>query len=114
MNEIMEIKKAMDTIKSTINATFDRLILTLDEKETTDLPSEYVYPLNADTNIFIGKKPTAVLFGEERVDVKSWREVYTVIMRRCYQDEKCREMLMWLRGKAAGKVRVFIAITRTV
>ena len=109
MNEIMEIKKTRDTIKSTVNAAFDRLILTFDGEEATDLPTEYVYPLNSNTNIFIGKKPVAVLFGYERIDVKTWREVYEVVLKRYNQDEKHHESLMYLRNKIAGKCRVFLS-----
>jgi putative transposon-encoded protein len=109
MNEIMEIKKASETIKGTINATFERLIQTLGDEEATDLPREYVYPLNSDTNIFIGKKPSTVLFGEERIDVKTWREVYGVILKRCNQDEKHHESLLYLRNKVSGKCRVFLS-----
>jgi hypothetical protein len=70
---------------------------------------EYIYPLTATPYIFVGKKPSAVLFGDERVDVKSWREVYTVILKRCNEDPVYHEALMYLRDKTAGKVRVFLS-----
>ncbi len=71
--------------------------------------SEYVYPLSVPPHIFIGKKPAAVLFGEERVEVKTWTQVYAAVIGRCNQDPAGHEMLMYLRNKAAGKVRVFIS-----
>ncbi len=70
---------------------------------------EYVYPLTVAPHIFIGKKPAAVLFGEERVEVKSWRQVYSAIIGRCNQDPTGHEMLMYLRDKAGGKVRMFLS-----
>ena len=60
-------------------------------------------------HIFIGKKPAAVLFGEERVEVKTWSQVYAAVIGRCNQDPAGHERLMYLRNKAAGKVRVFIS-----
>ena len=70
---------------------------------------EYTYPLSVPTYLFVGRKPAAVTFGEERIDVKSWREVYTVILTRCNQDPKHHETLMYLRDKVAGKRRVFLS-----
>jgi len=50
-----------------------------------------------------------VLFGEERVSVKSWREVYKVVLGRCNENPEHHERLMYLRNKTAGKVRVFLS-----
>jgi hypothetical protein len=71
--------------------------------------SERVYPLGYPPYIFVGKKPVAVLFGEERVEVKSWRQVYAAVLARCNQDPACHERLLYLRNKAAGKVREFLS-----
>ena len=73
--------------------------------------TELVYSLTAAPYQFVGKKPAAVLFGAERVEVKTWRQVYAVIIGRCNQDPACHERLMYLRNKAAGKVRVFLSDT---
>jgi len=73
------------------------------------IDTEYTYPLTVPFYLFIGKKPAAVLFGDERVNVKSWREVYAAIIKRCNDDPKCHERLLYLRNKAAGKVRVFLS-----
>jgi hypothetical protein len=56
---------------------------------------------------FVGTKPVAVLFGEERVDVKSWREVVGVILTRC--NAARGDALMYLRNKVSGKVRMILA-----
>ena len=109
MNDIAEIKKALEAVKGSINTAFDSLLLSLSGEETTGLQAEYVYPLTTTPRYFIGTKPAAVLFGEERVDVKSWREVYTAVLKRCNDDPKSHEMLMYLRNKTAGKVRVFLS-----
>jgi hypothetical protein len=53
---------------------------------------ELIYPLRINTSLFVGKKPSAVLFGGERVDVKTWRQVVGVILTRC--DSEHHERLM--------------------
>jgi len=109
MNEITEIKKAIETLKSTINATFDRLIQTLDGEETADLTAEYTYPFTANTHIFIGKKPAAVLFGEERVEANNWRKVFAAIISKCNADAQCHENLLYLRDKVIGRDRILFS-----
>ena len=110
MNELQEIKKALDAVISMMDATFDRLLLTLEGKEVPDLPpTEYVYPFTVDTNIFIGKKPVAVLFGEERVEADNWRKVFAAIMSRCNADPQYHDNLLYLRDKVAGRDRVLLS-----
>jgi len=70
---------------------------------------EHTYPLTVTPYLFVGKKPTAVLFGDERIEVKSWREVYTRILKRCNDNPENHERLMYLRNKTAGKVRGFLS-----
>jgi len=70
---------------------------------------ERVLPLTTIPYLFIGKKPAAVLFGEERVPVKSWRGVYTAILKRCNENPTHHETLMYLRGKVMGRERTFLA-----
>ncbi|MDR0301744.1 MAG: hypothetical protein LBI04_05450 [Treponema sp.] len=70
---------------------------------------EYIIPLTAPTYLFVGEKPVTVLFEEERVNVKSWREVYSVILKRCNDNPEHHEKLMYLRNKVAGKVRIFLS-----
>ena len=109
MNEIIEIKKAWEATVCAVNTAFDRLLLNLDEGETADLPTEDVYPLTANTNIFIGQKPIAVLFDEERVEANNWRKVFAAIMARCNADPECHDNLMYLRDKVAGRDRVLLS-----
>ena len=63
----------------------------------------------APAYLFIRKKPTAVLFGDERVSVKKWTDVYRLIYGRVNQNHQAHEDLMYLRNKVAGRVRVFIS-----
>ena len=70
---------------------------------------ERTIPLTVNPHIFIGKKPAAVLFGEERVDAPTWKKVYAAILTRCNENPRHHETLMYLRGRAAGKCRVFLS-----
>ena len=70
---------------------------------------ERIYPLTSPTYLFVGTKPAAVLFGDERIEVKTWRQVYAVIIGRCNENPQYHEKLMYLRNKAAGKVRLFLS-----
>jgi hypothetical protein len=69
----------------------------------------HIYSLTSSSYLFVGRKVAAVLFGEERVEVKTWRGVYTEVLKRCNADPKGHEGLMYLRNKAAGRVRVFLS-----
>jgi hypothetical protein len=80
------------------------------ESEGGGMKNEHEYSLkHANPHYFIGTKPAAVLFGEERVDVRFWSNVYKAIYERVNQDPQAHEDLMYLRNKVAGKVRVFIS-----
>jgi len=69
--------------------------------------NEQTCSLYTPPHYFVGTKPTAVIFGEERIDVKTWREVAYVILKRC--NEEHGDRLMYLRNKVSGKVRMIFA-----
>ena len=71
--------------------------------------NEWIVPLTTKPYIFVRRKPLAVIFGDERVAVKSWREVFTVILSRCNQDSRHHQTLMDLRGRLAGQQRVYLS-----
>ena len=70
---------------------------------------EWSLPLTSPPYLFVGRKPVAVLFGDEHTPVKSWREVYHAILIRCIENPKHRKTLMDLRERIAGKCRVLIS-----
>jgi hypothetical protein len=70
---------------------------------------ELIYPLSFPPHIFVGTKPAAVLFGEERVEVRSWRQVVGIILTQCLGNPEQRERLMNLRDKVHGKVRTIVS-----
>ena len=111
VNVVAELEKVRNSISETIITSFDRIIEGLENPSSYKEPADYELKisLSADPSIFIGRKPAAVLFGEEHIGVKSWRDVYRVILTRCNEDPQCHENLMYLRNKTAGKVRVFLS-----
>jgi len=113
MNIIEELEKVRQSLSETVIAACDRLVEELEnpspESESKIIETPLTISLSTDPYIFIGKKPAAVLFDEERVETKSWRDVYKVVLTRCNENPKCHDMLMYLRGKTAGKSRIFLA-----
>jgi len=70
---------------------------------------EQNYPITTNPALFVRKKAVAVMFGDERINVKSWRGVYKEVITRCYESPENHKMLMWLRDKTGGKIRTFIS-----
>jgi hypothetical protein len=68
---------------------------------------EPIYPFAADAYLFVGQKPIAVIFPDERIAVKSWRQVFAVVLSRCNQ--QCHDRLMLLRNKVAGRNRLLLS-----
>ncbi|MCI9047277.1 MAG: hypothetical protein HFG71_08385 [Hungatella sp.] len=70
---------------------------------------ESIYPLNAGTGIYKGKRPTGVIFpGERRVESPTWKRVMEEILKDCCKDVGKRQGLMDLRGKVLGRNRVLV------
>jgi len=114
MNAIQELQNIRSEIMLKVDAAFTELIRKLESD--SDISErrwagnyETVYPLTANPAIFKGKKPTAVIFGEERVDVGKWKTVIEEIMKRCDADSEKHVSLMNLRGKISGRERVILA-----
>lgn len=114
MNIIQEIQNIRGDIMLKVDTAFAELIRkmenesNLSERQWTG-DYETVYPITANPAIFKGKKPTAVIFGEERVDVGKWKTVIEEMMKRCNADPEKHVALMNLRGKVSGRERVILA-----
>ena len=109
---LLELEKAREQLLNIVNTNIDTLIARIksgEEIEISSEPYEITYPLSAEPYLFKGMKPTAILFGEERVAVKNWRVVCTEIMQRCIADPDRHADLLYLRNKIAGKVRVILS-----
>jgi len=108
---LLELKKVREDLFNLVNTTIGTLITRLESGEDIEngLSFETVYPLSITPSLFKGTKPTAVIFGEERVEVKTWRTVCFEIMQRCISDPDKHADLLYLRNKIAGRTRVILS-----
>ena len=72
-------------------------------------PPKKIYRLCALPVTLKGTKPTAVFFGAEKAEVKTWRAVYTAVLRRCAAGSDKLAALMELRNKISGRRRVILS-----
>ncbi len=80
----------------------------VNEKEISRV-YESLYPLNAGTGIFKGKKPIAVIFADgARVSTPTWKKLSEEVLCHCNADPSKHKALMDLRGKLLGRDRVFL------
>ena len=101
-------EKMLDVVNNRINDLITR-IKSGESLEDDISPVETVYPLSAAPSLFKNTKPTAVYFGEEVVPVKTWFNVYTLILRRCAEDQERREAFLYLCNKILGRKRVILS-----
>ena len=111
---IAEIEQTRHYIISLVNTRFDWIVARLESQENVSAgyeaaAHEYTLPITTNPVVFIGKKPIAVIFANERIHAKSWREVLNAVLEHCCQDPVYHGRLMDLRGKAAGKLRMFLS-----
>ena len=116
MNTIQELQKLKEELIWEIDERIKRIIEQLENED--QLPAqekpdaqdyEIIYPLNAGTGVFKGKRPTAILFSENRrVKTPTWKSVATELLMDCCSDAKKCQALMDLRGKVQGRNRVLL------
>jgi hypothetical protein len=109
---LRELEEARERLIAQVISRMDALrdrILSGEEVDVSDVGYETLWPLSTMPEMFKGRKPTAILFDEERVPVKKWREVYTLVLKRCAADEAGHAALMYLRNKIHGRSRTFLS-----
>ena len=109
---LAELENVREKMLGAVNSRIDDLIMKIESGEPLDDDSsaaETVYPLSITPALFKGTKPDAVFFGEEKVPVKTWFNVYTVILRRCAEDYEKRDALRYLCNKILGRKRVILS-----
>ena len=110
MNIILEVKAAQAYLVKEVNKTFEELIKTLQSTEEIGKKEyETVYPLTTDPAIFKGKKPTGVLFDENRIIAHTWKNVFKILILQCNSDTKRHKELMELRNKILGRERIILS-----
>lgn len=115
MDTIQELQNFRTQLIQQINVQFDDLIQKIrTEQDTTEsVPDirnyESVYPLTTATAVFKGKKPTGVIFSDQtREDVSTWKRAVKVVLKKCNSDGAKHRKLLELRGKVAGRNRIFL------
>ena len=119
MDTIQELQNFRTQLIQEINVAFDTMIQNLRTEQTSidfaneNREYETLYPLSVGSGIFKGKKPTGVKFPDgTRVDVPTWKKVVEVILQQCNKEPANHSKLMALRGKLAGRDRVFLGKER--
>ena len=109
---LAELENVREKMLDVVNNRIDDLINRIESGEPfdgDDTPVETVFPLSAAPSYFKGTKPTAVFFGDEKTAVKTWFNVYTLILQRCAEDQKKREAFLYLCNKIMGRKRVILS-----
>jgi hypothetical protein len=114
MDIMQEIQNSQSEIMHKIDSVFAALIQKLENGEVTGenisaQSYETTYPIMINPAIFKGKKPTALIFGDEQVELRTWKMVAEEILKRCNNDPEKHVALMNLRGRLSGRERVFLA-----
>ena len=115
MNIIGEIEKTRNRLINEINREMDLLIERTkahsgaDEGVFVEKSFESIYPLTDNPAFFKGKKPTAVIIDNKRVEVHTWRKVVQAIMQDCISDKRRKAIVFSMCGKIAGNKRVILS-----
>ena len=98
---LLELNALQQYLLGTVNTAIDALIARLSsgsDEPGDEFPTETVYPLYTTPTLFKGTKPTTVIFGDERVMVRTWRAVYDPYRSRG-PFLVCGIKQYWLKGK---------------
>lgn len=115
MDTIQELQVFRAQLIQEIDSKFEQMIQKLraeadsESSGDTDQTYESIYPLNAGTGIFKGKRPTGIIFANGvRVDVPTWKKAVEEILCECNKDTEMHRKLMDLRGRLHGRNRVLL------
>lgn len=108
MDLIKDIREKQNEIIMIVNTLFDELVkevsnIKTEEKEKKN-EFETILPLS-NTKIFKGKKPIAVIFGENRIITPTWKIVVEIILKEVLKEENMKEKLYGLSDKLLGRKR---------
>ena len=117
MDVILELQTLKEELIREIDEKIEQTIKKLrnnyeEPAEIKRIPAkmyESIYPLNAGTGIYKGKRPTGIIFANgKRVETPTWKKVMEEVRKDfCKSSEKHRA-LRDLRGKVQGRNRVLL------
>ncbi len=108
MNLVNEIREKQNEIIMIVNTLFDELVnevsnIKVEQNEKIN-NFENILPLS-NTKVFKGKKPIAVIFGENRIKTPTWKIVIETILKEVLKEENMKEKLYNLSDKLLGRKR---------
>ncbi len=113
MNIIEEIEiarqRVIQQVNTEFNALLERAAKSGNDIRTESRPYELRYPRAAGSGMFKGKKPMAVMIGNESFEVKTWKELVKAVMEKCTESKDNIIRLYELAGHISGKKRVLLA-----
>lgn len=108
MKLINDIREKQNEIIMMINTMFDELVKEVSntkiEENKAQEKFESIFPLS-NTKIFKGKKPIAVIFGENRIITPTWKVVIETILKEVLKNKNMKEQLYNLSDKLLGRKR---------
>ena len=108
MDLVKYIREKQNEVITMVNSTFDEIIREVEktktEKREYEKEYESIYPITNITG-FKGKKPIAVLYGNERIITSTWKSVVKTILQEVIKDSNMKCKLEALSDKLLGRVR---------
>lgn len=114
MLTVQDVRSVRNQVIREIDAVFLEMIQKIENPCAAmdiggDEGYDSIYPLTFNAGEFKGTKPTALLFGEERIPVYTWRMVFQKIMERCNADADKHKALLDLRSRISGRTRAILS-----
>jgi len=111
MNDIQKINAIRNATISEVNAILAKANRKIENISgiKDSFPIENKFSICIEPAFFKGTKPSAVCFGKERIEVKKWNEVYTLVLEKCVADKLNYYKLLSLRNKILGRERILVS-----
>jgi hypothetical protein len=106
-NILLAVEELRIKLLDMVNTKMDVLIQRIENNENGEDSGNYEFPLSANPAFFKGTKPTSLCIGGDWFAVKTWREVYTLVLANA--NTKHHESLMSMRNILAGRKRVVLS-----
>lgn len=110
--KIYEILKQIQNSLLEMDECIGQLIAQIQNEESTQGNYVMERPLSVMPAYFKGKKPLAILYPDgTEVEVHTWKQVASQLMRGCAEDELMAAKLEDLSGKVFGRDRIILGKT---
>ncbi len=110
--QLQMIEESRQRLHLMIDQQYDALVRSVEsgERITAIRTAPTELSLSTDAAAFKGRKPLSVIFPDGREQAATtWKAVVTAILQDCNADEQMHDALMYLRGRAAGRLRFILS-----